>query len=93
MWRYRVVVSEVLQTLILNELHATHLSMAKMKSVACSYALWPCIDSEFERLQTVALLVFWTDPVQQKQNYISGIFLTYHGSSYISIILVRSRVK
>lgn len=50
MWRYRVVVSEVLQTLILNELYATHLSMAKMKSVACSYVHWPCIDSEFERL-------------------------------------------
>lgn len=50
MWRCRVVVSEVLQTLILNELHATHLSMAKMKSVACSYVHWPCIDSEFERL-------------------------------------------
>lgn len=91
MWQYRVIVSEVLQTLILNELHATHLSMAKMKSVACSYVHWPCIDSE--RLQTVALPVFSTDLVQQKQNYISGIILTYHGSSYISIILVRSRVK
>lgn len=50
MWGYRVVIPKSLQEAILNDLHASHMGIVKMKSVARSYVYWYLIDADIERL-------------------------------------------
>ena len=48
-WGVRACIPESMRSAILNELHAPHLGVVKMKMFARSYVYWPGIDAAIER--------------------------------------------
>ena len=46
LWNSRVVIPEVLRTLLLKDVHAEHLGMVKMKQLARKYLWWPGREEE-----------------------------------------------
>ena len=52
----RVVVPSSLRHAVLTELHETHSGMTRMKGLSRSYACWPKIDSDIERIVSTCLV-------------------------------------
>lgn len=50
MWGIRVLVPEKLKSQVLEELHQSHLGIAKTKALARSYVWWPHLDGQIEML-------------------------------------------
>ncbi|XP_013172204.1 PREDICTED: uncharacterized protein K02A2.6-like [Papilio xuthus] len=54
-WGYRVVIPGTLRKQIVEEVHAGHVGMVRMKQIARSYVWWPRLDAELEeRARTCA---------------------------------------
>ena len=49
-WGCRVIIPVKLRTTVLEMLHATHLGISRMKTLARSYVYWPLINSEIEQI-------------------------------------------
>ena len=50
MWGIHVIVPKSLQNQVVQELHGSHLGIARMKLIARSHVWWPCLDSQLEKL-------------------------------------------
>ncbi|XP_046399364.1 uncharacterized protein K02A2.6-like [Ischnura elegans] len=66
MWGNRVVIPEKLRPIILNELHASHQGIVKMKSVARSYVWWPKLDEDLEALARACTACAENKPLPNK---------------------------
>ena len=52
LWGLRVIIPPTLQAEMLNELHATHPGVVKMKALVRSIVWWPNLDKDFEDVVT-----------------------------------------
>ncbi len=50
LWGIRVIVPEKLRSRVLDELHQSHVGIARMKALAPSYVWWPKLDEDIENL-------------------------------------------
>lgn len=50
LWGYKIIIPTSLRSYVLNELHASHLGITKMKTVARSYLWYPNLDKDIENL-------------------------------------------
>ncbi|XP_063914802.1 uncharacterized protein K02A2.6-like [Zophobas morio] len=64
LWGDRIIIPEVLRKRLLEELHALHLGIVKMKSIARSYFWWPNMDKQIELITKAckACIITGDDP-------------------------------
>jgi hypothetical protein len=83
MWGYKVIVPTSLRGYVLNELHASHLGMTKMKSVARSYFWYPSLDKDIENLDNSCCLASLKGQTLVKPSCIIGTTQADHGPGYM----------
>ncbi|XP_031336222.1 uncharacterized protein K02A2.6-like [Photinus pyralis] len=90
----RVAIPAKLRKPILDELHAAHTGVVKMKALARSYVWWPSIDLDIERLARACLSCSRYKNNPPKTNTHPWEYATSPWQRiHISITLVRSRIQ
>ena len=92
LWGYRVVIPECLRQSALNEIHAGHIGVAQMKSLARSNVWWPKLDKDIENLcKSCAGCKSVKKTRLPAAKVTHGVGQAIHGVVYTLILLVRSR--
>ena len=89
LWGSRVVVPLAGRHQLLQELHAGHQGMAKMKSLVHSFFWWPKLDADIEAVVNVSKL----EECHHQHHCTNGVGRAVHGleSTWITQVLLRTR--
>ncbi|XP_037300668.1 uncharacterized protein LOC119191026 [Manduca sexta] len=84
-WGYRIVIPRTLRSQILDELHAGHVGVVRMKQIARNYVWWPNIDADIEARARACIpctSVLDAPPAAAPRNGVKHILTApYHPSS------------
>ncbi|XP_013174911.1 PREDICTED: uncharacterized protein K02A2.6-like [Papilio xuthus] len=98
LYKYRLVIPQILQKRVLLEIHDGHLGIVKMKSIARNYVYWPALDKDIELIGNKceacrsvrdapprATLHPWEFPAAPWQR-LHADFAQLHGKYYIIVV-------
>ena len=89
LWGSRVVVPPQARNTVIEEAHAAHTGIARMKSLTRQFAWWPKIDSELEaKVKKTAAYVRSLEMNHHKLFYTLGSGLNNHGLEFTRTMLV-----
>ncbi|XP_013163468.1 PREDICTED: uncharacterized protein K02A2.6-like [Papilio xuthus] len=103
LYKYRLVIPQILQKRVLLEIHDGHLGIVKMKSIARNYVYWPALDKDIELIGNKceacrsvrdapprATLHPWEFPAAPWQR-LHADFAQLHGKYYIIVVDAHSK--
>lgn len=104
LWGYRVVIPNSLQGDMLNELHASHMGITKMKQLARNYFWWPNLNEDIEQITSSCKICLesrgetpktaltpWQWPSEPWTRIHSDFLCPFHGCMFLLVLDAHSK--
>ena len=84
-WGYRIVIPENLRGQLLDDFHASHQGIVRIKALARSYVWWPGIDADIENIVKSCKICVENKKSPETRRSLHGRGQSGHGNEFIAI--------